>query len=145
MKSTVGMIGLGMMGLPMLKAGAAAGFPFVAFDRSSAARKAAASVSGVTVSETIADVARHDLLVLMLPDSDAVHDVLLGENGALDRLPSGALVIDMSSSDPAVYSDITPRMTERSISMIDAPVSGSIRGGRGGYIDDHGRRREARS
>ena len=134
MKSTVGMIGLGMMGLPMLKMAAAAGFPFVAFDRSSAARNTAASVNGVTVAQTIAEVARHDLLVLMLPDAEAVRAVLLGEDGALDRLPDGALVIDMSSSDPAMYADVAPRLAERSISMIDAPVSGNVRGAAAGTL-----------
>lgn len=134
MKSTVGMIGLGKMGLPMLKMAAAAGFPFVAFDRSAAALNTAESVNGVTVAQTIAEVARHDLLVLMLPDAEAVRAVLLGEDGALDHLPDGALVIDMSSSDPAMYGDVAPRMAERSISMIDAPVSGNVRGAAAGTL-----------
>ncbi len=64
-----------------------------------------------------------DALITMLPDGEAVREAVLE---ALPALPPGAVVIDMSSSDPAATRALEPVLSPKSILLIDAPVSGAI-------------------
>ncbi|GAA2178648.1 NAD(P)-dependent oxidoreductase [Leucobacter tardus] len=66
-----------------------------------------------------------ETVILMLPTSAHVEGILL-ENGLLERLPKGALVIDMGSSVPASTQAIAERAAARGIDYVDAPVSGGI-------------------
>jgi 3-hydroxyisobutyrate dehydrogenase len=65
----------------------------------------------------------------MLPTSDIVEDVLERERVA-DALPPGCLVIDMSSSEPLRTRTLAARLQAKGLSMLDAPVSGGVRGAR---------------
>ena len=64
-----------------------------------------------------------EALVTMLPDGDAVREAVIE---ALPALAAGAVVIDMSSSDPASTRALLPALRARNISLLDAPVSGAI-------------------
>jgi len=64
-----------------------------------------------------------DALITMLPDGDAVRDAVLE---ALPALAAGAVVIDMSSSDPTATRALAPALQARGVKLIDAPVSGAI-------------------
>lgn len=64
-----------------------------------------------------------DTLVLVLPDSNIVESVV---SEAIERLKDGALVIDMSSSDPARSRVLAQRLHERGCRFVDAPVSGGV-------------------
>lgn len=126
----VGFIGLGNMGSPMAGHLADAGFALTVSD-------AAPGVTKRFVAEhpdAIAAAGRESFatvqaLILMLPTSDIVEDVLERENVA-DALPPGCLVIDMSSSEPLRTRRLAARLQARGLSMIDAPVSGGVRGAR---------------
>ena len=63
-----------------------------------------------------------DALITMLPDGDAVRDAVLD---ALPALKPGAVVVDMSSSDPAATRALGSALKAKDIAMIDAPVSGA--------------------
>jgi 3-hydroxyisobutyrate dehydrogenase len=66
-----------------------------------------------------------DALITMLPDGDAVRDAVLE---VLPWLKPGALVIDMSSSDPAGTRALGAALLARGVGMVDAPVSGARAG-----------------
>lgn len=63
-----------------------------------------------------------DLLITMVPDGDAVRDAVLD---ALPALKPGAVVVDMSSSDPAGTLALGRALSKNRIAMVDAPVSGA--------------------
>jgi 3-hydroxyisobutyrate dehydrogenase len=63
-----------------------------------------------------------DALITMLPDGDAVRDAVLD---ALPSLRPGAVVVDMSSSDPAATLALGRALRARKVAMVDAPVSGA--------------------
>lgn len=63
-----------------------------------------------------------DVLITMLPDGDAVRETVLD---ALPALKSGAVVVDMSSSDPAGTRALGAALSAKGVAMIDAPVSGA--------------------
>ena len=64
-----------------------------------------------------------DALITMLPDGEAVREAVLE---ALPSLPAGALVIDMSSSDPVGTRALAAALQAKGVRMLDAPVSGAI-------------------
>lgn len=63
-----------------------------------------------------------DALITMLPDGDAVRDAVLD---ALPSLKQGAVVVDMSSSDPAGTRALGRALSKNKVDMVDAPVSGA--------------------
>ena len=63
-----------------------------------------------------------DALITMLPDGDAVREAVLD---ALPELKPGAVVVDMSSSDPAGTRALGLALSQNKIAMVDAPVSGA--------------------
>lgn len=114
---TVGFIGLGVMGQPMAANLAREGFPVRSFDR-----------NGSGTARSIADAAAGaDVFITMLPDGEAVREVVLE---ALPSLPRGAIVVDMSSSDPAGTRALGVALTEKNVGFVDAPVSGAVVGAR---------------
>jgi 2-hydroxy-3-oxopropionate reductase len=60
----------------------------------------------------------------MLPDSPQVKEVILGENGVLEGIKKGSIIIDMSSIAPAVSREIAKKAEEKGVDFLDAPVSG---------------------
>ena len=63
-----------------------------------------------------------DVLITMLPDGDAVREAVLD---AMPGLKSGAVVVDMSSSDPAGTRALGKALEAKGVGMVDAPVSGA--------------------
>jgi 3-hydroxyisobutyrate dehydrogenase len=131
---TVGFVGLGNMGEPMVRRLAAAGHEVRAYDVAEQARARLTSTTGVTLTKSPADVADGaDVVILMLPDSAVVEGVLLGD-GLLDRVRPPTVVADMSSSEPARTQALARQAAGRGIALVDAPVSGGVVGARAGSL-----------
>lgn len=129
----VGFVGLGHMGIPMTRRLIEAGYQVVGFDVAPAARQALASMGG-EAAETLTQVAAGaDFVILMLPGSPVVEQVL-GPDGLLDALAPETLLVDMSSSEPARTQALAERAAARGTTMIDAPVSGGVRGAEAGTL-----------
>ena len=125
--TTVAFLGLGKMGHPMVGRLAEAGYPVLAFDVSAAAVEAAAEHPGVTGVSALDEVAEAGVVILMLPSSDVVEDVLINQR-LLDALADGTYVIDMSSSEPARTQALAKVAAGHGVRLIDAPVSGGVTG-----------------
>ena len=128
-KCTVGFIGIGKMGLPMASRIASQGYPLHVYDISPEALRGICSQTAVRTSKTLAGIGRIcEVVILMLPDSKIVTQVLFGDKEALTaHLMPGSVVIDMSSSDPSVTRELGPRLKQAGVDFIDAPVSGGVR------------------
>src|SRR5262245_47249846 len=96
--STLGFIGLGVMGEPMCRNLARkSGCPVVAFDRRPEPLKALAR-DGVAVASSVAEVAqRAQIVFLSLPGEPEVRGVCLGEGGLAARVQAGRVVVDTST------------------------------------------------
>ena len=120
-------IGLGAMGAPMASNLARGDFPVVVHDVDvDAAHRLAESVD-VEVAESLdplpADVST---VVLMVPNSRIVEDLLTGSGALFERLPADSLVIDMSSSEPSSTRRLAEKAARYGIGYVDAPVSGGV-------------------
>lgn len=117
----VGFIGLGTMGGAMVRNLAKHGFACAAYDVSAAASGRVADVCRIATSP--ADAADGtDALITMLPTSAHTRDALFGENGAAAALPSGALVVEMSTGDAVETDRIGAELVAKGLRCIDAPV-----------------------
>ena len=123
---TVGFVGLGQMGWPMAANLHAAGFSLVVRDADPArqARFALEHPDALT-ADSPAAFAVADLVVTMLPNGGNVRDALL-DWGIAAVLAPGALVVEMSSADPADTLRLAAELAKDGIAIVDAPVSGGV-------------------
>jgi len=130
----LGFVGLGMMGNPMVRHLAAKGFAPTVYDVDRAAVERLAAVAGVHAAASLAALAAaSDIVITMLPDGKVVRGVVLGEpQGSNDHLlaglRAGAVIVDMSSSDPFGTRDLGAELTPHDVRLLDAPVSGGVKG-----------------
>ena len=125
MADKVGFIGLGIMGKPMAKNLIEAGHELVLYNRTREKAEELAGDGAAGVAGSPREVAEgSDIVVTMLPDSPQVREVVAGENGVLEGLNEGALVVDMSTISPVVTEELAAQIREKGASMLDAPVSG---------------------
>lgn len=125
---TIGFIGLGHMGKPMVKHLIEAGFRVQVFDIMPAAIKACVEL-GATGCESPNGVALNaDVVFTMLQTGEQVRSVCHGEKGIFSHLKKDALYIDSSSIDIATSRALHAECEERGIAMLDAPVSGGVAG-----------------
>lgn len=134
MPETIGFIGLGVMGDPMARNLVEAGHALVVHSRSPEPVEALAD-AGAEVASSPREVAeRADVVITMLPDSPAVEDVVLGEDGVLAGASEGDLLIDMSTIHPTVSVAVAKAAAERGVAALDAPVSGGDVGAQQGIL-----------
>lgn len=129
----IGFIGTGVMGRPMAANLVAAGHRLTVHRDTPAARE----VLGTTVryAASVAEATRDgEIVVLMLPDTPDVEEVVCGDDGVLSALRPGTLVIDMSSISPAAERTIAAKVTAAGGAYLDAPVSGGEIGAREGTL-----------
>lgn len=125
----IGFIGLGVMGAPMAGHLARAGHRLTVLDIDRAVTERVARERGAQAATTAADVARaSEVIVTMLPNGEVVQQVVLGEQGVLQGVRAGALLLDTSSAEPWLTEQTAAALAERGASMVDAPVSGAAWG-----------------
>jgi 3-hydroxyisobutyrate dehydrogenase len=127
--AVIGFVGLGNMGFPMAERLAEAGYTVRGYDADPAVR--AKFAGAVASAEAAADTAA--AVILMLPNSAVVRSVLL-DDGLLAHLAPGAVLIDMSSSEPVQTRELAATAGEHDVPMVDAPVSGGVRGAVAGSL-----------
>jgi 2-hydroxy-3-oxopropionate reductase len=123
--TTVGFIGLGIMGGPMAANLLAADFDVVGHNRSPAKTERFVAGGGRGAASVEEAVENADVVATMLPDSPDVRAVLAT---VFDHARPGTLVIDFSTIRPDVAADLAAEGSERGFRVLDAPVSGGEQG-----------------
>ena len=121
----IGFIGVGTMGLPMalniIKKGHSLSFydPFANFETIGALTEV-----GAKQDKNIADLCEgKEFVISMLPIGKNVKDVALGEDGIINQDNTDLIYIDMSTILPADTIQISNKLLEKNIQMLDAPVA----------------------
>lgn len=128
---TVGFVGIGNMGWPMARNIVSAGHCVLVHDADRDRARRFASEHGGRAPESLEALGREaDLVVTMLPAGGDVRAVVLGDGedspGIAAGLRPGAIVVDMSSSDPLGTRELGAALREHGVALIDAPVSGLV-------------------
>lgn len=119
----IGFIGLGVMGRPMAGHLIDAGHALT-LNRVKPVSQPLVDKGGVAADTPKAVAEAADVTILMVPDTPDVETVLFGEDGVVDGLSPGKLVIDMSSISPVATKAFAQRIEARGCDYLDAPVSG---------------------
>ena len=124
----IGFIGLGNMGEPMATNLVKAGFDVIGFDLIEEAKKKAER-NGIQIAEDAVSASENvDALISMLPASEHVESLYLGEDGLLSKLDKTVLIIDCSTIAPDSAIKVANQAKDLGLSMVDAPVSGGVAG-----------------
>jgi len=124
----IGFIGLGNMGEPMATNLVKAGFDVIGFDLIEEAKKKAER-NGIQIAKDAFSASENvDALISMLPASEHVESLYLGENGLLSKLDNTVLIIDCSTIAPNSAIKVANQAKDLDLSMVDAPVSGGVVG-----------------
>jgi 2-hydroxy-3-oxopropionate reductase len=128
MAERIGFIGLGIMGKPMARNLMKAGYDLVVHNRSRAAVDEIAGEGAIPASNPREVAEQAKIVITMLPDSPDVRDVVFGENGLLEAMGEGSLLIDMSTISPVTTLDVVEALAAKGAHALDAPVSGGDKG-----------------
>jgi len=130
----IGFVGLGTMGQPMASNLLDAGHTLRVFDVDPS-RMLPLEAKGAEPAGSAQHAASGaDVVISMLPASRHVLEAMLGPDGVIEGLHSGATVIDMSTIDPATTRRVAEAVGASGCTMLDAPVSGSSTGARDGTL-----------
>lgn len=124
----LGFIGLGVMGAAMARNLLKAGFSVTVHNRTRA--KADALIeAGARDGGSPAGVARaSEIIMICVPDTPDVEQVLFGADGVVHGVKSGSVVIDFSTISPTATIEYARRLREKGVAMLDSPVSGGPKG-----------------
>lgn len=129
-QATIAWIGTGVMGRSMAGHLLAAGHPVILFSRTRE-RAEALLAQGATWANSPREAAEQASIVCSMVGYPAdVESVHLGSRGTLAATNTPALLIDFTTSGPALARQIAARAAERGIHCLDAPVSGGDIGAR---------------
>jgi len=124
----IGFIGLGHMGSRMAKNLINAGHELIVYDLKQPAIQNLVN-QGAKAANSLKDVATNsEVIFTMLQNSDEVVDVCLAPDGLFNHMSKETLYIDTSSININVCRDIHMEAENQGLSMIDAPVSGGVKG-----------------
>jgi 3-hydroxyisobutyrate dehydrogenase len=132
--TNIAFIGLGHMGRPMVQNLIKAGHNVMVFD---VVPEAIASVEkiGAIAGSSVADMAKHaDMMITMVQTGEQVSSLCLGEQGLFAHARPGTLYADCSSIDIATCRLLHEQAEKLGICMIDAPVSGGMKGAEAGTL-----------
>ena len=121
---TLGFVGLGIMGRPMMNNLLKAGHKVVAYTRNSKTLDASVAAGADRAASNHEVGQRASVIFTMLPDGPEVEAVVLGPGGILEGSKPGALIVDMSSINPLVSQKIGAACSAKGVDFADAPVSG---------------------
>jgi 2-hydroxy-3-oxopropionate reductase len=124
----IGFIGLGIMGKPMAANLLKAGYTVHVYNRSPQSAEELGQQGAVIESSPRAVAEAAELIITMLPDSPQVETVILGDNGVIEGVSSGKIVVDMSSINPQSSQKIAAELHAKGVELLDAPVSGGEAG-----------------
>lgn len=131
---TIGFVGLGTMGRPMVRNLLKAGYEVHIYGRRTPIVKELVSCGAIAAGSPAEAAARSDVTITMLPDSPDVRQVVTGAEGILEGAHTGAVIIDMSTISPTVTREIAEIAASRGVDFLDAPVSGGESGAIAGTL-----------
>jgi 2-hydroxy-3-oxopropionate reductase len=126
--TSIAIIGLGIMGLPMATNLVKAGYDVTGFNRSQEPIDKLVEAGGKGATSIADAVKDADVIITMVPDSPDVEGVVRGEDGVFANAKAGALWIDNSSIRPDVAKTLAEEAVAAGFGAVDAPGSGGEQG-----------------
>ena len=133
--TTIGFIGLGVMGYPMAGHLAEAGHEVTVYNRTETTADRWVATYGGRVAATHREAARGaELVMTIVGNDDDVRAVVLGDDGALAGMESPAILIDHTTASADLARELDQECKAKGVGFIDAPVSGGQSGAENGAL-----------
>ena len=129
----IAFIGLGAMGAPMALNLVKAGHTVCGFDVRAGAAQALVQAGGKEATSAAEAARDAELVWLMVVSGEQAENVLF-EGGVAQALPKGAIVVAACTQPPALARKTSDRLAAMGLAMLDAPVSGGIKGALAGAL-----------
>jgi len=120
----VGIVGLGEMGMPMLRRLRAADVPVRVFARRPEVVERAAELGGDPVSSLGELGAASDIVIVCVYSDDQVREVALGHDGVIAHMRSGSVLVNHTTGRPSTGQALAAAAAERAVSVLDCALSG---------------------
>lgn len=131
----LGFLGLGIMGAPMARHLMKAGSELAVWSYNGDKAKRFASAEGARYCSTPAQVAENsEYVFLCVGDTAMSKEVILGEQGLIQKAAPGAVIVDCSTVSPLESLAIAKALKKRQVDFLDAPCTGSKAGAEGGTL-----------
>lgn len=131
---TIGLIGCGLMGAGMATHLLRADYAVFAYDPFSVYKEQLEEAGALFVEHASALAKEADAILLSLPSSQILREVLLGVDGLLSQLKPGSVIFDMSTTDIETTRLLHNEAAEHDILFLDCPVSGGPNGAKSGTL-----------
>lgn len=132
--ATIGFIGLGAMGLPMAKRLLGAGHSLnIAVYSNPAPVKELEDLGATVVPDFIRLAESSDVIISILPADKQVRDLFMAP-AMLGAMKPNTLVIEMTTATPAVMREVAEQLENAGMRVLDAPVSGGVKGAAEGTL-----------
>lgn len=131
---TIGFIGVGVMGKPMVRNLMKKGFPVSIYTRTKSKVLDVIEEGAVWCDDVKTCVRDKDVIITIVGYPKDVEEVYFGENGIIANAKPGAVLIDMTTTSPKLSERIYAEAKPRGISALDAPVSGGDSGAKAGTL-----------
>ncbi|MDK2125324.1 3-hydroxyisobutyrate dehydrogenase [Parachitinimonas caeni] len=130
----IAFIGLGHMGGPMAANLIKAGHSLTVFDLVPASVQAAVALGATAATDARTAVAQAEVVISMLPASQHVESLYLGETALVEHIRPGSLILECSTIAPDSARKVAKAAQARGVAMLDAPVSGGTAGAAAGTL-----------
>ena len=130
----IGFIGTGIMGLPMAQNLQKAGHNIFLSEHHDKAPAALIEGGAVALANPKEVAQEAEFIIVMVPDTPQVEDVLFRENGIAEGVGANKIVIDMSSISPTATKQFAEKINATGAQYLDAPVSGGEVGAKAGSL-----------
>ena len=117
-------IGVGIMGRPMAGHLQAAGHDLYLVKHTTPLPEELISAGAIECSSNKEVAEAAEVIILMVPDTPQVEEVLFADGGVSKGLSPKKIVVDMSSISPTATQEFAGKINELGCDYIDAPVSG---------------------
>lgn len=132
-KQRIGLVGTGLMGQPVARRLAAAGYAVAVWNRSEHKARELEKY-GVTIATSPARlVAETEVIICLLSDAEACNEVLFNES-TLKAATQNSIIIMMSTLSPEIVIEQQEKASRKQLTYIDMPVSGGTRGAENGTL-----------
>jgi len=134
MKKQIAFIGLGVMGQGMARNLLKAGYAVSGFNRTKE-KALPLEADGAVIKDTVKEAVKDaDFVITIVGYPKDVEEVYFGDEGIIATAKKGAILIDMTTSAPALAEKIAAKAKENGMSALDAPVTGGDLGARNGTL-----------
>ncbi|HKV46345.1 MAG TPA: NAD(P)-dependent oxidoreductase [bacterium] len=135
MREPIGFVGVGAMGQPMAANLLKQGFPVTTMVHRRPEPARALEAQGARIAPSLAALTKEcPVVIACLPTSAEVEAVVLGPGGVLEQTQRGGVFVDMGTSRPSSTQILAARLAARGVAMLDAPITGGVRGAQEGTL-----------